>query len=167
MLLSSVALSHWTSHWGSGLSRWGNQQLRLQGDTLGAASSVYFKKGKALYTPHLLGDGEAASLVSGSLVRAGYWFRSSCLMSRQLFLAGPLEDLGLLNLKKLHSACSDSQFNLVFKPACCPPEPLCLGQYPPHNKALGFFVFLFFIFFFRRSTLMLWGSEGNLVLAFT
>lgn len=111
MLPWSADLSHWTSSWGRGQA--GTRSMPgTSEDRLGVAISVYFRKKKALHTPHLSGEGEeTAALASWSLMKAGDWFRLSCLMACQLLLAAPLADLDWLNLEKLHIACSDSWFS--------------------------------------------------------
>lgn len=63
------------------------------------------------YIPHThLGKGKAATLASGSLMVAGDWFRSSCLVAWQLLL----ESLGRPRLIQFGAvAASYSWFSLV------------------------------------------------------
>lgn len=130
MLFRSAALFHCTFLWEWRLNRHGSQLLRRQ---YGVANSVYFRKGKALYTPHPPQEVEAAAS-TGIRVSCGSWRLAQVVLS-QVMAASAGCSLGRRKLAgfKEVTYCILNWFSLVFRSArvCWLPSTLCLGKRLP------------------------------------
>lgn len=93
------------------------------------ASSVYRRKGKALYTPILPGEGEAASLASGS--SCGAWRPVQGILSHGM-VAVARASLGTVT-----TACSESCFSSVeASKGLLAPRLFEVGLISPHTRFL-------------------------------
>lgn len=116
--------------WEWRLSRCGGQLLRRQS---GVANSVYFRKGKALYTPRPSQEGESEASTCVRVSRDSWRLAQVVLSHIMAAIAG--HSLGRPKLAGFEEVtyCILSWFSLVFMSArvCCLPNTLYLSKHLP------------------------------------